>query len=129
MKNNFYYYDFADSTIENININYDRVELSIALDVTEQPGTPESKSVKLICTEVVGVTDLCLWDDTEIFSAKLKELSDKDTPFLSKVFGAYTTENISPVYKPLKEHLLDLAIELSNHITFHIYCYDVRVEG
>lgn len=130
MKNNFYYYDFADSTIENININYDRVELSIALDVTEQPGTPESKSVKLICTEVVGVTDLCMWEDTIIFGAELNEVSDKDTPFLEKVFGIYPIENTSQFFdKSLKENLLDLAIELSNHITFHIYCYDVRVEG
>ena len=26
------------------------------------------------------------------------------------------------------EPLLDLAVELSNHITFHIYCYGVQAE-
>ena len=66
MSNNFYNYDFADSSIESINIDYDKVELSIALDVTEQWGIPERKIVKLICSEVVGLTDLCMWDDTEI---------------------------------------------------------------
>ena len=130
MSNNFYNYDFADSSIESINIDYDKVELSIALDVTEQWGIPERKIVKLICSEVVGLTDLCMWDDTEIYGAKLKEVSDKNTPFLTKVFGAYPTENTSQFFdNPLKESLLDLAIEMSNHITFHIYCYDVRVEN
>lgn len=128
MNNNFYNYDFADGSIESINIDYDKVELSIALDVTEQTGIPESKMVKLICSEVAGLTDLCMWDDTIIFGAELKEVSDKDTPFLTKLFGAYTTEYVSPGYKSLKENLLDLAIEMSNHITFHIYCYEIKVD-
>ena len=130
MKNNFYYYDFADGSIESINIDYDKVELSIALDVKEQWGIPKSKMIKVICSEVVGLTDLCMWEDTIIFGAELKELSDKDTPFLKKVSDAYQTENTSQFFdKPLKEGLLDLGIEMSNHITFHIYCYDVRIEN
>lgn len=129
MNNNFYNYDFADGSIESINIDYDKVELCIALDVTEQWGVPEKKIVKLICSEVVGLIDLCMWEDTIIFGAELNEVSDKNTPFLAKVFGLYPTENTSQFFdKPLKESLLDLAIEMSNHITFHIYCYDVRVE-
>ena len=129
MNNNFYNYDFADGSIESINIDYDRVELSIDLDVTQQSGTPEKQPIKLICSEVVGLTDLCMWEDTIIFGAELKEVSDKNTPFLAKVFGLYPTENTSQFFdKSLKEHLLDLAIEMSNHITFHIYCYDVKVE-
>lgn len=129
MNNNFYNYDFADASIESINIDYDRVELSIDLDVTQQSGTPEKQPIKLICSEVVGLTDLCMWEDTIIFGAELKEVSDKNTPFLAKVFGIYPIENTSQFFdKPLKENLLDLAIEMSNHITFHIYCYDVKVE-
>ena len=129
MNNNFYNYDFADGSIESINIDYDRVELSIDLDVTQQSGAPEKQPIKLICSEVVGLTDLCMWEDTIIFGAELKEISDKNTPFLAKVFGIYPIENTSQFFdKPLKEHLLDLAIEMSNHITFHIYCYDVKVE-
>ena len=129
MNNNFYNYDFADGSIESINIDYDRVELSIDLDVTQQSGTPEKQPIKLICSEVVGLTDLCMWEDNIIFGAELKEVSDKNTPFLAKVFGLYPTENTSQFFdKSLKEHLLDLAIEMSNHITFHIYCYDVKVE-
>lgn len=129
MNNNFYNYDFADGSIESINIDYDRVELSIDLDVTQQSGTPEKQPIKLICSEVVGLTDLCMWEDTIIFGAELKEISDKNTPFLAKVFGIYPIENTSQFFdKPLKENLLDLAIEMSNHITFHIYCYDVKVE-
>ena len=129
MNNNFYNYDFADGSIESINIDYDKVELSIDLDVTQQSGTPEKQPIKLICSEVVGLTDLCMWEDTIIFGAELKKVSDKNTPFLAKVFGIYPIENTSQFFdKPLKESLLDLAIEMSNHITFHIYCYDVKVE-
>ena len=130
MNNNFYYYDFADGSIESINIDYDKVELSIALDVKEEWGIPKSKMIKVICSEVVGLTDLCMWEDTIIFGAELKELSDKDTPFLKKASDAYPTENTSQFFdNALKESLLDLAIEMSNHITFHIYCYDVRIEN
>ena len=130
MNNNFYNYDFADGSIESINIDYDRVELSIDLDVTQQSGAPEKQPIKLICSEVVGLTDLCMWEDTIIFGAELKEISDKNTPFLAKVFGIYPIENTSQFFdKPLKEGLLDLAIEMANHITFHIYCYDVGIEN
>ena len=130
MNNNFNYYDFADGSIESINIDYDKVELSIALDVKEQWGIPKSKMIKVVCSEVVGLTDLCMWEDTIIFGAELKELSDKDTPFLKKISGVYQTENTSQFFdNPLKDSLLDLAIEMSNHITFHIYCYDVRIEN
>ena len=129
MNNNFYNYDFADGSIESINIDYDKVELSIDLDVTQQSGTPEKQPIKLICSEVVGLTDLCMWEDTIIFGAELKKVSDKNTPFLAKVFGIYPIENTSQFFdKPLKESLLDLAIEMANNITFHIYCYEVKVE-
>jgi hypothetical protein len=119
MQTNFYQYDWLDAEIVNILIDCDRIELLINLDITEHTGLPKSTPIKLICTGVVGLTDLCMWEDTDIFKASLAEISDRNTTFLSKVSETYSLSN---------EPLLDLAVELSNHITFHIYCYGVQAE-
>lgn len=127
MRNSIYDYDWADSSIESIHIEYDKVDMMVSLDETFEPGVPVTKNVKIICNDVVGITDLCMWDDTDVFSVKLNEVTDSGNTFLSKIYRAYGMERSSPTYKPLKEHLLDFAIELSNQITFHVYCYQVTV--
>ena len=129
MGNSIYEYDWADSSIENINIEHDKVDIMVSLDETFESGVPVKKPVKIVCSDVVGITDLCMWDDTDVFSVKLNEVTDQGNAFLSKIYQAYDMEGYSPAYKSLKEHLLDLAIELSNQITFHVYCYQVTVLG
>ena len=117
MQTNFYQYDWSDAEIVNILVDCDHIEILIDLDITEHTGLPKSTPIKLVCTGVVGLTDLCMWEDTEICKARLVEISDRNTPFLSKVAETYSLSNTP---------LLDLAVELSNHITFHIYCRDVQ---
>lgn len=122
MITNFYNYFLPDSQITDIKIQNDQVVISLDWDVTKKP-------IKIFCREVVGVTNLCMWDDTIIGdNVSLTEIDVVNEPFLSKVFDVYTKEHICDEYKFLKDHLLDLSIELVNTITFHVYCYDVRIE-
>ena len=41
-------------------------------------------SVKILCNQVVGLTDLCMWEDTIINDATLEYVKGELTPFCKK---------------------------------------------
>ena len=127
MESSIYEYDWADSSIDSIHIEYDKVIILVSLDETFESGVPMQRPVNIICNNVVGMTDLCMWDDTDVFSVRLNEVTDQGNAFLSKIYRAYGTDKSSSACKPLKDHLCDLTIELANRISFHVYCYQVTV--
>ena len=122
MNTNFYNYFLPDSSITSITIADGQVIICVYWDVFK-------KNIKIFCSDVVGVTNLCMWDDSIIGdNVSLDEAVVEKEPFLTQVFNAYPTESFYDGCKILKDHLLDLSIELVNGITFHIYCYEVWVD-
>lgn len=117
--NNFYNYSWHDSVIEKIEIFDDNVILSIYNDGLDS-------QVKIICSRTAGITNLCMWEDTTITTACLNTVSDFSGEFIQSILKAHPQyENED--WLPIKQGLLDLAIQLTNDIVFHIYCYDVVV--
>jgi hypothetical protein len=119
MIEDFYKYDFHDGVIEKIEINCNETVLYIDMDGTK---------TKITCRDTVGVTNLCMWEDDEISDIVLNKVEDFSLPFLENI------KKFHPTYReagqnPIREGLLDLAVELANNITFHIYCYNVDVKG
>ncbi|MBQ7291720.1 MAG: hypothetical protein IJW76_08380 [Clostridia bacterium] len=119
MVSNFYNYDFHDAVIEKIEINGNETVLHIDFD-------SDGLKAKIICRETVGITNLCMWEDNEIYNATLRKVEDFSVSFLENI------KNMHPVYKevcqnPIREGLLDLAVELTNNMIFHIYCYKTEV--
>ena len=117
---NFYNYFLADSFIEEIKVNGSNVEIDVYWDV-------KKILIKIICQEVVGITDIFMWDDVIIGdNVYLEEVDFLSNDFLIRAHDAhpYTQDCCNP----LRDHLLDLSIELISGISFHVYCYSVMVE-
>jgi hypothetical protein len=118
---NFNCIDWADSNIERIIIEYDHAQLEIWNDTLQ-------KKLIVHCTGLVGVTNLCIWDDTIISFANLKSVSDYSDDYLRSVFVAYD-KNFDYGGRFLKDGLMELKINLVNDIMFSIYCQKVDVDN
>jgi hypothetical protein len=108
-------YDLHDACVEKIEINSNKTVLHVDAD---------GLKMKIVCSDTVGVTDICMWEDDIIYDVKLSEVKDFSVLFLSEVKKAHGASNKSTV----KKGLLDLSVELVNNIAMHIYCYNLEVE-
>ncbi len=118
---NFNDLSWHDSQINSINIQDDQIVIYVYQDALE-------KDCRIVCKEVVGITDLCMWDDSIISSAAATKLTDFSRDFLKSVLKAYGHNYNSDEYKALRDGMIDVSVELVNGIVFHIYCYGVTVE-
>ncbi len=118
---NFNELSWHDSQINEISIRDDEIIISVYQDVLE-------KDCRIVCKEAVGITDLCIWDDSIISSAAATKLTDLSRDFLKSVLKAYGQNYNSDEYKALRDGMIDVSVELVNGIVFHIYCYGVTVE-
>ncbi len=112
---------WSDSQINGIEIKDDRAVISVHHDLLRT-------DFRMVCEEVVGMTDLCMWDDSIISHVVDQYVTDFSSGFLKTVFDAYGQNFGSGEYKALREGLIDLSVGLVNGIEFHIYCYKVHVE-
>ena len=120
MIHQFYNYDWHDADIEKIEISSNQISIKINLDDYEN-------SIKILCNDVVGLTDLCMWEDTMIYDAKLEYVNRELPPFLLKIKDSHPLDGAFYNNQPIKNNLLCLSIQLVNHIIFHIYCYEVEI--
>lgn len=117
---NFNEISWADMRIENINIEYDQLSLIIVDDF-------EKCQCCIKCRGFVGITDLCMWDDTIIFEADIIKPCIYDNEYLKKVYETYDKDFDYGGGRILGENLLELRIMLSNHLTFSVYCQKIDV--
>lgn len=110
---------WPDSQLEKIQIEYDCATLIIWNDVLQ-------KRLTVRCTGLAGITNLCIWDDTIIMNAEVYPVTDFDTDFIHRLFEAYD-KNYDYGGRTLSSGLLELRIELINHISFSVYCLKVDV--
>lgn len=115
---------WADSKIEEIKIKYNELTLKVFNDAL-------NKDVVVICKNFAGITNLCLWDDTDIYNAKL-EAATKESVFYTQILKAYTDTNgnidNSDTNRTLADGLKKLTLTLTNGITCEIYCQFVIVD-
>ena len=113
--------DWADSDIEKIEIEYDRMKLYVFNDTFQ-------RNVCVICTGLIGLTNLCIWDDQIIDYAKAHQITDGERiPFMDMVYSAYD-KNFNYGERCLNDGVLDICISLINHIPFHVYRQHITVE-
>ena len=115
----FHEFYWADSDIENINIEFDHATLLIWNDALQ-------KRLSVDCLGFAGITNLCIWDDTIIMSADVYPVCDPDNEFLSNLYTAYS-KNKDYGGRSLGSGLLELRIELTNYISFSVYCQKIEV--
>ena len=116
---NFQDYDWADSDIESIHVEYDHAALVIWNDACQ-------KRLSVECSGFAGMTNLCLWDDTIILSASVSPVRDTENEFLRRLYMAYSKDK-DYGGRSLSIGLLELRIELANYISFRIYCQKIEV--
>lgn len=114
----FSQYFWHDSTIEKIELTSEQLIISVRFD--------DDTSAEIICRRVAGVDHLCMWEDDTIANAQIREVSDFNTPFLREIASGHPVYQ-NPENNPVREGLLDLSIELTNNITFHVYCYEIQL--
>ncbi len=116
--NNF---DWSDSHIEKIEIEYDSIKLYIFNDTLQ-------RNVCMICTGFIGLTNLCIWDDLIIDYAETHLIADDESiPFMEMVYSAYD-KNFNYGERYLNNGVVDVCIRLVNNISFDIYCQKITVE-
>ena len=111
--------NWADSDIENINIEYDHATLVIWNDTLQ-------KRLSVECLGFAGITNLCIWDDTIIMSASVHNASDANNEFVHNLYTAYSKDQ-DYGGRSLCNGLLELKIELVNRISFSVYCQKIEV--
>lgn len=116
---NFQDFDWADSDLESIHIEYDRATLVIWNDACQ-------KRLSVECSGLARITNLCIWDDTIIINASVNSTCDTDNEFLRNFYTAYS-KNKEYSGRSLGNRLLELRIELANHISFRVYCQKIEV--
>ena len=83
--------------------------------------------ITIICHDTVGLTNLCMWEDTIISDADLESVGGNLTPFLQDVKSAHQLVGDMFNNQPIRDDLLCLSIKLVNDIVFYIYCYNVEI--
>lgn len=117
---NFLNFNWADSNIESINIEYDIAVLKIWNDVLQ-------KWMIVKCSGFAGITNLCIWDDTIIVSLNLSSVKEEDNEFVKTLFKAYD-KHYDYCGRSLEKGLFELKIDLVNNTSFYIYCQNVEVQ-
>jgi len=116
---NFQNINWADSDIERINIEYDHATLLIWNDALQ-------KKLSVDCFGFAGITNLCIWDDTIIISARVNSVYNSDNEFVRNLYTAYS-KNKDYGGRTLNDEMFELKIELSNYISFSVYCQTIEV--
>ena len=120
--NDFFKYCWHDGDIEKIEISSNQLIITVLHDDYDNP-------IIIRCYDVVGLTNLCMWEDTIINKATLEYVTHELPQFLEQVRDAHLLEGTFCDNQPIKKYLLCLSIELMNNIVFNIYCYDVEVNN
>ena len=120
MIDQFHKYYWHDADIQKIEISSNQISITINHDDYEN-------SIKILCNDVVGLTDLCMWEDTIISDATLEHAKDELPPFLQKIKDAHPLNGEFYDNQPIRSNLLCLSITLTNDIVFNIYCYSVEI--
>jgi hypothetical protein len=120
MLNQFYEYCWHDADIEKIEISANQISIMINFDDFENP-------ITVLCNNVVGLTNLCMWEDTIIYDAKLEYVANELPSFLQEVMNSHPLDGEFYNNQPIRSNLLCLSMKLTNDIAFNIYCYEVKI--
>lgn len=120
MINQFLQYSWHDADIEKIEISSNQITMIVQHDDYENP-------IKIICNDVVGLTNLCMWEDTIINEATLEYVNNELPPFLQQVKEAHPLDGKFYNNQPIRNNLLCLSIKPVNGIVFYIYCYGIEI--
>ena len=110
---------WADSLLKSIYIEYDRATLLVYHDVSK-------KDYFIECSGLIGIDDLCIWDDTIIMEASIQQVNKSSSDYIKKVYSAYD-EKLDYGGRTLSDGVVVLRIKLTNEIEFGVFCQKIHV--
>ena len=109
--------DWIDSQLEKITIEYDKAELLVECD---------SGNYVITCTGLIGLTNLCIWDDTIIENIYVRNADPLSDSYLQNVFSHYG-KDFDCGGRILGENILILSVSIINNTVFNLYCKQISV--
>lgn len=109
--------DWIDSQLEKITIEYDKAKLLVECD---------SGNYVITCTGLIGLTNLCIWDDTIIENIYVKNADPSSDSYLQNVFSNYD-KDFDCGGRILGENILILSVSIINNTVFDLYCKQISV--
>lgn len=107
---------WGDSTLEKIEICYDRIVMSVYNDILH-------KMIFIKCTHCVGITELLTWDENIIDNIFLNKCNNENY-ILKKAYELYGDESYDSE-KNLTDDFVNLKVVLVNNDEFCIICKSV----
>ena len=110
---------WGDSTLEKIEIEYNKIVVLIFNDATDQ-------LVKIECEQCIGMTDIIIWDEVIIDNVFLKKFDNQSNPLVKRICDIY--KNTQSVKIELNSGLYELRIVLIEDIEFSIICKKITIK-
>ena len=109
--------DWIDSQLEKITIEYDKAELLVECDFG---------NYIITCTGLIGLTNLCIWDDTIIENIYVRSADPQSDAYLQNVLLHYDKE-FDYSGRKLGDNILILSVAIINNIVLDVYCQQISV--
>ena len=110
--------DWIDSQLKKLTIEYDKAEMLVECDF----GT-----YIITCTGLIGLTNLCIWDDTIIEDIYVRNADPSLDLYLQNVFSHYDKDFDYGNNRILGENILILSVSIINNTVFDLYCKQISV--
>ena len=108
---------WADSTLENIEIVYDKITITVFNDSYK-------KNIYIECNQCAGVTEIITWDEVIIENITYIKLRDHTNPLIASIENIYGIEP-NPALKSIDENFYEVKISLINNTSFSVVCKEV----
>lgn len=108
---------WGDSTLEKIEIIYDKIVITVFNDVLQ-------KNINIECSQCVGMTQFINWDENIIENIFLKEIQSEGHQMITttkQLYGANSYDS----EKSIEGRFFELCILLINKLSFSVICKNV----
>ena len=111
---------WGDSTIEEIDIKYDELTMSIFNDV-------QQKKINVICSKCIGISEMFIWDEVIIENIFIEEVVLSEHPMWKKIYELYGTGSYDSE-KDILKSFYELKVVLINDLEFKVLCQGIEFE-
>lgn len=108
---------WGDSTLEKIEIVYDKVEITVFNDVSQ-------KNIFIECSQCVGITDFINWDENILENIFVNEIPNEQHPMIQVIKQLYGANSYDSE-KCIEGSFFELRILFINELSFSVICKNI----
>lgn len=110
-------YFWGDSVLEELNIKYDKINITVYNNVL-------NKNILIECFHCAGITEIISWDENIIENIFVSKMSDSAHPMIASIKQLYG-EKTYDSEKSLSGDFYELRVLLINGTDFRVICKDI----